>query len=288
MPEREPKSRKRARDEAAIAPRPRKRVAKSAGIQSIPTEMVDRILGEVALAGDERSAAKNLMSVELVGTGFQNALRASPVGSYRQSLTDAGKAAKRNYAMLPRGKFREGGPLAPYQYVDLVGPGLHLLTRDEQSTVVNKVLSVGSPWRRAEALNKIGSYPDGLSEENGLRLLGSALNLVERPEDSYSFHACKAVAKLYAYRTPKEEARMADLRVRNPILAAVIDGEVRAIGRRESTSTVAHSPDPSTEVRRTTRRVLAATEDLEAKVRRADAARTDLKDKIRERDVRGA
>ncbi|MCW0021425.1 hypothetical protein [Rhizobium sp. BT-226] len=296
MPKQEEKGRKRAPDDdrnAAIAPRRSKRLAKPTGIESMPTEIFDRILGEVALAGDERSAAKDLTSVEMVGPRFQKALRASPAEGYRQSLNEAGKAAKRNYSMLPRGKFRDAGPVGADEYVDMVGPGIHLLSPDQQSKVVNKVLSVESPRRRADALNKMASYSAGLSEGSRLRLLDSALDLVEQPHGTHIFHACKAVAKLHAYRTPAQEARMAEVRNRDPLTAATIDGELDAIGRRESTSTVENTPSPPAEVHGSSgyipvkQRVRTAAEDVQAKVRHADAARIDLENTIRERGGRG-
>lgn len=276
--------------------RPIKRLAssgsKKASIENIPNEIFDEVLGEVALAGNERSAAKNLTSIESVGKGFQKALRASPAGKYHQSLSEAGKAAKTNYTMLPRGKFREGGPVAPYEYVDMVGPGIHLLSSDEQSKVVDKVLGVGSSWRRAHALNKMASYAAGLSDDSRLSLLDSAIELIEQPDRARMLPACKAVAKMHDYRTDVQEARIARVRNNHPLAATTIDGELDAIRRQENTPTVENTPGPPGEARRrghipVKQRVRNAAEDVRAKVRQADAARVDLRNTTRERDGRG-
>lgn len=300
MPDRQEKKRKRTVDDDLqpfVGSKPSKRIAsrsqKKVGIEDIPKEIFDRITGEVAVAGSERSAAKNMTSIEMVAKSFQNALHSSPVGGYRLSLNEAGEAAKRSYAMLPRRPFREGGKVAPHEYVDMVGPGMHLLSPDEQSKVVDKVLGVASTWRKAHALNKMASYSGGLSDHSQSRLLDSAIDLIEQPPGAHTFHACKAVAKMNDARTDAQGARIEKIRNDDPQVAAAIDHELDAIRRLENTSTVENTPSPPAHSRRSNRyipvreRVRNAAEDMRAKALNADAARADLRKATRERDGRG-
>jgi hypothetical protein len=276
-------------------------------LQEMPQELFDMVSAQVALGRDERAAARDLAVLERLGKGIQANLANSPAAKYRESLNEAGKAATRNYSMLPRGGFREGGQVSPAEYVGMIGPGIHLLSSDDQAEIITMIQRIRNDWTKATALNAIASYSHRLSPDHVSALLDSAIEVVEQRDGTNMPHGCRAIAKLHSFRTPIQNARIAKLRNRDLASANEIDAELDATERRDGTLTTAeNTPSPTGDNSQVhedvtvRQRVENATIDLLCKVSQADkafealsksskpeVARAALRETPREREGRG-
>ncbi|CUX65459.1 hypothetical protein AGR4C_pa50025 [Agrobacterium tumefaciens str. Kerr 14] len=247
MPDRKNKRKRTAEDDDRIGSgtKAAKRAQPKDQLGSLPTELFQRVLGEVALAEDDRQSVRSLAAVEMLSQAYQAKLLGSPAQRYRVSMTEAHEAAKEIYGLLPGGG--ESGEAAATMddvpataYVRALGPGLRYLSSGEQANFVEFVLQVEDGSEKAYALDELALHSGDLNENKRSRLLESAISLLQDTTGMVRLRAGKAIARLHGHLSPEGKARVADIRTYDPNAAEMIDGEIDALERMGS-PTVAYS-----------------------------------------------
>ncbi|MBY5775480.1 hypothetical protein HFN63_36830 [Rhizobium leguminosarum] len=243
-------------------------------ITNLANDHLDIIISYVALAKEEGTAAKDLRSCESIPIFQAAVLRGRARGVY-QALNEATEAAERNYEALPP-VFDEAGPVAPHNYLKMVGDGVHLLKGAHEVEVVDRTVGIKSPGTKASALDVAASYE--FSRESKIRLLGSAIDLLRKPDEGHIRNAARAVAMLYDVSTDAQKGEIAALPSRVKVLIDEF-GEDERTGNR----TAERSPLNEEQQEPQMVAVFRATEELRAKLQSARVARAALANRNREK-----